>query len=188
MLSLSGGHSLLQRMRVNGMHGSAGKIRCLRQKPWIGSRADGEKGGLAGGERGIRTLDTGLGPYNGLANRRLQPLGHLSAVSAGPIIAEASLFGTPTFRTPTFRTARFRTATFGTPTGLHTTFRTPRGAGPLRFSVSSYLLSVSSATVCREKHETDRMGLPWASRCRYPGLANPGGAGCCAGVGVTMFT
>ena len=33
-----------------------------------------------GGERGIRTLDTGFGPYNGLANRRLQPLGHLSGV------------------------------------------------------------------------------------------------------------
>ena len=32
------------------------------------------------GERGIRTLDTGLTPYNGLANRRLQPLGHLSNV------------------------------------------------------------------------------------------------------------
>ena len=32
-----------------------------------------------GGEGGIRTLDTGFGPYNGLANRRLQPLGHLSA-------------------------------------------------------------------------------------------------------------
>ena len=34
----------------------------------------------AGGEAGIRTLDTGFGPYNGLANRRLQPLGHLTAV------------------------------------------------------------------------------------------------------------
>ena len=32
-----------------------------------------------GGERGIRTLDTGVSPYNGLANRRLQPLGHLSS-------------------------------------------------------------------------------------------------------------
>src|ERR1700740_3269027 len=32
-----------------------------------------------GGEGGIRTLDTGVSPYNGLANRRLQPLGHLSA-------------------------------------------------------------------------------------------------------------
>ncbi len=30
------------------------------------------------GEGGIRTLDTGVSPYNGLANRRLQPLGHLS--------------------------------------------------------------------------------------------------------------
>ena len=35
----------------------------------------------SGGEGGIRTLDTGFGPYNGLANRRLQPLGHLSAVA-----------------------------------------------------------------------------------------------------------
>src|SRR5215472_742694 len=32
-----------------------------------------------GGGRGIRTLDRALGPYNGLANRRLQPLGHPSA-------------------------------------------------------------------------------------------------------------
>ena len=31
-----------------------------------------------GGEGGIRTPDTGVSPYNGLANRRLQPLGHLS--------------------------------------------------------------------------------------------------------------
>jgi hypothetical protein len=33
-----------------------------------------------GGEGGIRTPGTGFGPYNGLANRRLQPLGHLSGV------------------------------------------------------------------------------------------------------------
>ena len=31
-----------------------------------------------GGERGIRTLDTGLG-YTPLAGERLRPLGHLSA-------------------------------------------------------------------------------------------------------------
>jgi hypothetical protein len=31
-----------------------------------------------GGEGGIRTPDRGVSPYNGLANRRLQPLGHLS--------------------------------------------------------------------------------------------------------------
>ena len=30
------------------------------------------------GESGIRTRGTGVNPYNGLANRRLQPLGHLS--------------------------------------------------------------------------------------------------------------
>src|SRR4051812_10661364 len=34
--------------------------------------------GVGSGEIGIRTLDTDLTPYNGLANRRLQPLGHLS--------------------------------------------------------------------------------------------------------------
>jgi hypothetical protein len=34
---------------------------------------------LVGGEAGIRTLDTALRPYNGLANRRLRPLGHLTA-------------------------------------------------------------------------------------------------------------
>src|SRR5690349_4018755 len=33
-----------------------------------------------GGEAGIRTLDTAFGPYNGLANRRLQPLGHLTVM------------------------------------------------------------------------------------------------------------
>lgn len=30
------------------------------------------------GEGGIRTLDTGINPYNGLANRRFRPLSHLS--------------------------------------------------------------------------------------------------------------
>ena len=42
--------------------------RCLR----AGHRAKG------GGAGGIRTLDRALQPYNGLANRRLQPLGHSS--------------------------------------------------------------------------------------------------------------
>src|SRR6476620_8567537 len=31
-----------------------------------------------GGEGGIRTLGTGFSPYNGLANRRIRPLCHLS--------------------------------------------------------------------------------------------------------------
>jgi hypothetical protein len=33
---------------------------------------------MIGGAGGIRTLDRALQPYNGLANRRLQPLGHSS--------------------------------------------------------------------------------------------------------------
>src|SRR4051812_9829817 len=35
-----------------------------------------------GGDGGIRTLDRALQPYNGLANRRLQPLGHISGRNA----------------------------------------------------------------------------------------------------------
>src|ERR1700736_6837471 len=34
-----------------------------------------------GGEGGIRTPGRSFSPYNGLANRRLQPLGHLSAAN-----------------------------------------------------------------------------------------------------------
>ena len=44
---------------------------------------------LAGGEGGIRTPDRGVSPYNGLANRRLQPLGHLSGVFAASGIVPA---------------------------------------------------------------------------------------------------
>ena len=36
----------------------------------------------SGGEGGIRTPGRSFGPYNGLANRRIQPLCHLSAVLA----------------------------------------------------------------------------------------------------------
>jgi hypothetical protein len=37
-----------------------------------------------GGAGGIRTLDRALQPYNGLANRRLQPLGHSSVMADMP--------------------------------------------------------------------------------------------------------
>src|SRR5580698_2022472 len=40
----------------------------IRLSPWKHS----------GGEGGIRTLGTGVSPYNGLANRRIRPLCHLS--------------------------------------------------------------------------------------------------------------
>src|SRR5689334_6880112 len=43
----------------------------------------------SGGAGGIRTLDRALQPYNGLANRRLQPLGH-SSISADMPDARAS--------------------------------------------------------------------------------------------------
>src|SRR5436305_2701098 len=51
--------------------------------PATRSRAKG------GGAGGIRTLDRALQPYNGLANRRLQPLGH-SSMSADMPDARAS--------------------------------------------------------------------------------------------------
>lgn len=45
----------------------------------IGCSIAPERGiGGNGGDGGIRTLDRALQPYNGLANRRLQPLGHVS--------------------------------------------------------------------------------------------------------------
>jgi hypothetical protein len=44
------------------------------------ARADVQRArAKGGGEAGIRTLGTAFRPYNGLANRRLQPLGHLTA-------------------------------------------------------------------------------------------------------------
>src|SRR5438067_1415023 len=44
-----------------------------------GSKTINESGHKTGGEAGIRTLDTAFRPYNGLANHRLRPLGHLTA-------------------------------------------------------------------------------------------------------------
>src|SRR4051794_39712145 len=40
--------------------------------------------GSTRGAGGIRTLDRALQPYNGLANRRLQPLGHISGKADMP--------------------------------------------------------------------------------------------------------
>ena len=51
---------------------------------WLTQAASGSKNSLhfrlRGGEGGIRTLGTGVSPYNGLANRRIRPLCHLSGV------------------------------------------------------------------------------------------------------------
>ena len=46
-----------------------------------------------GGAGGIRTLDRALQPYNGLANRRLQPLGH----SSNPNFSRSQAEGFPCF-------------------------------------------------------------------------------------------
>jgi hypothetical protein len=49
---------------------------CVNVRYW-GSPDTQEPGRWGiGGAGGIRTLDTAFQPYNGLANRRLQPLGH----------------------------------------------------------------------------------------------------------------
>ncbi len=41
---------------------------------------------IQNGEGGIRTHGTGMTPYNGLANRRFQPLSHLSKMFLRPIV------------------------------------------------------------------------------------------------------
>src|ERR1700677_1357855 len=47
---------------------------------------------LRGGEGGIRTLGTGVSPYNGLANRRIRPLCHLSGAAEFYFITRTQAF------------------------------------------------------------------------------------------------
>ena len=63
----------------------------LSPMSWVRSVTDvsGPDNLKDGGAGGIRTLDRALQPYNGLANRRLQPLGH-SSMSADMPDARAS--------------------------------------------------------------------------------------------------
>src|SRR5713226_2168975 len=74
--------------------------------PPVARRAKG------GGAGGIRTLDRALQPYNGLANRRLQPLGHISGchayarrvgTSQAPATAQGSRSGRFLARAPQIR-------------------------------------------------------------------------------------
>src|SRR5437867_9308195 len=56
-------------------------ICCDRRKltpGWRASSSAPRNELITGGERGIRTLDTGFGPYAPLAGECLRPLGHLS--------------------------------------------------------------------------------------------------------------
>ena len=55
-----------------------GAARLLDPRTHLIALRGGDAGQETGGEAGIRTLDTAFRPYNGLANRRLQPLGHLT--------------------------------------------------------------------------------------------------------------
>src|SRR4051812_43563477 len=82
-----------------------------------------------GGEAGIRTLDTAFRPYNGLANRRLRPLGHLTP-ARNLSIRQALSYGSTTKRQlspklslPPMRrsTARIRTQRFFSPTAMPAT-------------------------------------------------------------------
>ena len=52
------------------------RFAAVGDHPWVTASA--------GGDGGIRTLDRALQPYNGLANRRLQPLGHVSGSADMP--------------------------------------------------------------------------------------------------------
>src|ERR1051326_563554 len=78
---------------------SAGWVWTVKErnprKSWIFSAcwtALDKFGRLGGGAGGIRTLDTALGPYNGLAKRRLQPLGHSSEVHGRLLFAGQDVF------------------------------------------------------------------------------------------------
>ncbi len=60
----------------------------LRETPFVvrspGGLPPEARRAKGGGDGGIRTLDRALQPYNGLANRRLQPLGHVSVEADMP--------------------------------------------------------------------------------------------------------
>ena len=70
------GDSLPALLRSFGRHPSP------HQPRWPATRSPSGRRG--GGDGGIRTLDRALQPYNGLANRRLQPLGHISGKADMP--------------------------------------------------------------------------------------------------------
>ena len=57
--------------------------RCSEKQPCCRGSSPGQCEAIAGGEGGIRTPGTGLGPYDGLANRCFRPLSHLSARLVG---------------------------------------------------------------------------------------------------------
>jgi hypothetical protein len=102
-----------------------------------------------GGDGGIRTLDRALQPYNGLANRRLQPLGHISQSRYARHGGEPQA---PDFRPPNSRR-------FGASRSIGSkTIRAPGGVG--------------SRLCCASREEAARIGdvarnLVNLSLCRF---------------------
>ena len=76
-------------LRPSGYGGQPSRPLATAALPTVASERS-ERLAKVGGEAGIRTLDTGFGPYNGLANHRLQPLGHLTAAVSLSIRQPAS--------------------------------------------------------------------------------------------------
>src|SRR5438270_10607420 len=73
-------NACLPRSAITPINTGKNLVLLLSEECWVAAfvRTVGIEG--SGGEGGIRTLDRVVRPYNGLANRRLQPLGHLSGV------------------------------------------------------------------------------------------------------------
>ena len=98
----------------------------------------------SGGEAGIRTLGRGLCPFNGLANRRLQPLGHLTASA----VREPAGAGRNTNYTPMWPVVRPRPPRrpgTGHPPARHSITQRP-ACGPDRYSgAAPAVISVSSS-------------------------------------------
>ena len=76
----AGAHSLPVRLVARRPRALIVVLHTIEELPASPGRT--QKAG--GGDGGIRTLDRALQPYNGLANRRLQPLGHVSVQADMP--------------------------------------------------------------------------------------------------------
>ena len=84
-ISRKTGYKIFDRYKEHGLEALSDRsrrpVRCANQLPAqietliLCVRAGQRR---TGGDGGIRTLDRPLQAYNGLANRRLQPLGHIS--------------------------------------------------------------------------------------------------------------
>ena len=111
-----------------------------------------------GGEAGIRTLDTGLSPYNGLANRRLRPLGHLT-VETRCLVAEIRATRIST-QVPSIRR-----------TGADAEATRPRASSPTtvhrhRATTAAFGLWATSPTVFASRQSP--VGLPLSTEDRRP--------------------